>query len=611
MAILQHPKLCLRNSLLCLFLLCITEVVKSQRIISARFVDGKTDDFIPWNVIGENNTIDYDTVGTVKLNVLLKGSPKTRSVFLILDKPAISFCERQAPFAVFRNTWARGGPHGIGKYRGRRLPEGARNLTAIPYDGEKCLGNAGPKFEYIMNILPQQRHTLAPIPAPLTEAPTTAPTMSESLQPKVTTVESLPAQKLAGILNLGDKPTPWCNGHPTYWTPGHRASDDTPNCYVDGNWTRPYIAHMDDNDDLNDIDGPEVIDRHDCGVVDVNNDGNPDLYCLVGADGGQGDGYNELYLTNPDGSLLKVPTHALQKYTTMRGRYTTVLNDRFIMIANKGVVRTDGRPNEHRMFQVTGQAPDFFEEVEGPWIKHTNSSFCQSVDFNRDGLEDVFIGNRQDYPLVYLQQPPDESGKTTWEEVFWDTTRRQRNWRTARVADFTGDGIPDLLVVNFGHRGYLRVFVGIPEAPFFDFTGRLYYHTSLPYAAPDVEVFDVNGDGLLDFYVVQSDESTHDAEGLPHVASYCGGKFVHHDWWHPFFGNQPPSDFIPPNDTAPDFLFINKGSEMDRPDRFEKLKMEHSMPGCGNLVRPFGDKKLLLTQGGFVRPGHQLMLEWE
>jgi hypothetical protein len=79
-------------------------------------------------------------------------------------------------------------------------------------------------------------------------------------------------------------------------------------------------------DELNGSDGDDRIDRHDCVYCDVDGDGIEDIVCLVGANVGRGVSYNKLYITEKDGSLIKVPKHGLQKYPTMRTRVMAKLN---------------------------------------------------------------------------------------------------------------------------------------------------------------------------------------------------------------------------------------------------------------------------------------------
>ena len=144
---------------------------------------------------------------------------------------------------------------------------------------------------------------------------------SYAQQPNVTTLERSPARRASGVITL-PRGSPWCQGQPTIWIPGHKDYVlDRPVCKgIDGKWRPSQTAVMDIVDDLNRVDN-NVIDRHDCGVIDANNDGLPDIYCLVGANRGRGLGFNELYLTRQDGSLFKMERHALQRFTGARTRY--------------------------------------------------------------------------------------------------------------------------------------------------------------------------------------------------------------------------------------------------------------------------------------------------
>ena len=165
---------------------------------------------------------------------------------------------------------------------------------------------------------------------------------------------------------------------------------------------------------------------------------------------GTGNGFNELYLTQADGSLVKVPEAAgLQKYPTMRTRFVKVLTSadgsKLVFIATLGVPREDGKPNQHRMFCLITVLDDFyFEEVDGPWIQHTVSGCLHVADVNGDGLDDIIVCNtRQDASMVFIMQ-----SDSNWTQLDLGTSSHQhlRNWLSVRVADVTYDGVPDLLV---------------------------------------------------------------------------------------------------------------------------------------------------------------------
>ena len=179
-----------------------------------------------------------------------------------------------------------------------------------------------------------------------------------------------------------------------------------------------------------------------------------------------------------------------------------------------------------------------------------------------------------------------------------------KNWHNARLADITGDGFPDLIVV--GWNSSIRIFQGSPSYPHFDFNKQPYYERVLPYSATDVEVLDVNGDGLLDLYVVQVDVT-------PNVTNYCfNGLFKPKNWWG-FASPQSPSNYTPPLDEAPDLLLLGKpkGANFSAQDLFDEVFMEHAEPGCGFFLERFGSNRtLILGQGNHEMPGHNLLLQW-
>lgn len=126
------------------------------------------------------------------------------------------------------------------------------------------------------------------------------------------------AQKVG---HQGDDETPWCLSNPQNGT----FSFENYN-YSGAVFDRPRNAVLDRQDSLNVLDGPNNIDRHGCTAIDVNSDGIKDIVCGVGANRGQGHGYNELYLSSPNGNVTKVlEGHGLHKYNTIR--YVTAPQD--------------------------------------------------------------------------------------------------------------------------------------------------------------------------------------------------------------------------------------------------------------------------------------------
>lgn len=179
--------------------------------------------------------------------------------------------------------------------------------------------------------------------------------LAVNYQPNVVTVEAAPARRVFGSLSFPEG-SAWCDGKPTYWLVGHESVGEAPYCLVSdlNNFTDfDYTGSVWEQSSLAVLNGPK--DRHDCAALDMNNDGIKDIACGIGAFRGTGDGFNEVYLTNPlDGSVSEVlDPHGLQKYTTMRNRLMVTLKrdadgSTLVLLATRGKPRTDGLSNEHR-----------------------------------------------------------------------------------------------------------------------------------------------------------------------------------------------------------------------------------------------------------------------
>jgi FG-GAP-like repeat len=357
---------------------------------------------------------------------------------------------------------------------------------------------------------------------------------------------------------------------------------------------------------------PLPRDRHFCVTMDVNKDGLDDIICNVGAFQGRGEGYNELFITNLDGSITRVcnknetgdfmcqSDSGLQKYPTMRNRIAVTLRNlqgerEYVFMGTEGSPRPDNQTNHHRMFRnVYSQlgAYPYFVEVPGPWTAGLFPAFCAVAgDFTRDGREDLVVCNPSGRALLSGQG----ISNAFYRVSLPPNLPHLLYWNSARLADVTGDGILDLVVVTISsvrpvaRPPYLKIFRGTRRSPYFDFV-RPYYVEKLNYPAADVEVLDVNGDGLEDLYVVQVDTRK---------GKYCG----------PQAGViQFPANVTPPYDRAPDILYV--GNARTAAKRFRPVRLLHSQPGCGDFAQRWDRKTMLLSQASFVNSGFQLLLSW-
>ena len=137
----------------------------------------------------------------------------------------------------------------------------------------------------------------------------TTAAQQQDFQPRtIVTIEALPARRQLGSISMPEG-SPWCDGKPTYWLVGHQGDYESPWCLVVSNsssnsssqsndfsdyydysgstWEMSTVAILDVTDELN-SDGKRYIDRHDCAIMDVNQDNVPDVLCGIGADSGTG-----------------------------------------------------------------------------------------------------------------------------------------------------------------------------------------------------------------------------------------------------------------------------------------------------------------------------------
>uniref|UniRef100_A0A7S2UK60 Integrin alpha N-terminal domain-containing protein n=1 Tax=Attheya septentrionalis TaxID=420275 RepID=A0A7S2UK60_9STRA len=434
---------------------------------------------------------------------------------------------------------------------------------------------------------------------------------SESLYQPADVIELQINKRNAGSM-MKSEGTPWCQGGaPAYWWTGH-SQPDKPMCEVKPNeWEESTVAILDLQDEKNKPSGPGNIDRHGCVAIDLNGDLKEDMVCMVGADGGDGVGFNEVYLTQEDGTLSKIFNHGLDEYPTLRAREIYPLRSfsdgsLLLFITTNGIPRDDGKPNEHRMYKqepLQGQAPSqvSFKEVakvngqKAPWILDVMISSVIVADFDDNGTDDFIMFDRctNCYPIMFLQT---KTGG--WKKKVLSHNNLLKSVGAARLADVTGDGVSDLIVVGEKeNQKRVVVFEGTKGGKFFE---TVVFTHALQYATPDLEVFDMNGDGYPDIYVVQVDEFN--------VNSYCGMHFnqVKKKFYSGRDRPQNPESYKAPQKAAADILLVGTAD----PSNYRAVEMNFFSRGCGFMVRKFGGNRLALGQGTFSRVGSSLLLQW-
>lgn len=170
-------------------------------------------------------------------------------------------------------------------------------------------------------------------------------------------------------------------------------------------------------------------------------------------------------------------------------------------------------------------ASDFGQKTEIPAGGH-----LLVYDLNHDGLDDIILPGRN---IVYWnkgnfkfepQQLLDQPG--------FPAVKPEQIMGTAVIADFTGDGNPDLLM---GGRGLGIMLYEGDASGHFPTPGRQLFKFADPASSSPsaVTAGDINGDGKLDFWLTQ--------------------------YRLPYQNGQMPSPYFDANDGYPSYLFLNQG----------------------------------------------------
>jgi hypothetical protein len=244
------------------------------------------------------------------------------------------------------------------------------------------------------------------------------------------------------------------------------------------------------------------IDRHQCAAADVDRNGRIDIYCVIGAAYGRVIKANELWMQQTDGTFVNRAAQygVLDPYG--RGRTATFLDvnddgwqDLYVL---NFYPRPDGQPTKNRLYiNEAGvgfrSAPEYGldEQVGG---LATIPGCVQAVDYDADGDEDLLDCAAGGLRLYRYDRAARRFSNVAAALGIGSAVQ------DAEIADLNRDGIMDLLTVA---RSSLRVRLGTGHGTF----------TSVRFSKPltagrDAAVGDSNGDGRLDFYVMQGQRSS-------------------------------------------------------------------------------------------------------
>jgi hypothetical protein len=308
------------------------------------------------------------------------------------------------------------------------------------------------------------------------------------------------------------------------------SSDGDPDLFIGRHWAQPLFLVNDSRGFRNyqgDVDwepGPKQTDRHACAWGEANKDGKPDLYCVQGADRGQGRGPNRLYIQVRNGFVERA--HQFNVLDPVgRGRTVNWIDydtdgdlDLFIGNAERA-----GTPNV--MFR---HGPLHFRRAHvglGLELSTVGSSWS---DWDRDGDPDLLV--EQHHPGVTLAF---ENRHHHFHQVGLKGITGQ-TWLAGTWGDYNGDGWSDVVMV-----GNNRAVVFRNRHGHFRRAGHFHLRHGRMATWLDVE-----NDGDLDLFVVQGAKGNHPTDESENRSDLLlvrrGGqfrRFARHSFAGPIDGN--------------------------------------------------------------------------
>jgi len=200
------------------------------------------------------------------------------------------------------------------------------------------------------------------------------------------------------------------------------------------------------------LEEPFLSDSSDFQVsswVDIENDGDLDLFVSAGGNVGFTDNY--LYINNNDGTFTRDTTNLITKDSTatINCSWSDFNNDGYVdlFIAN-GAQFIDAGANYLYMNNGDGS---FTRLTEGAIVNDQNSSLGSSWgDYNNDGYLDLFVANGRENKLYKNNGDNTFKSVLAGEMVTENSVSAGSGW-----ADFDNDGDLDLLVANIGSNNSL------------------------------------------------------------------------------------------------------------------------------------------------------------
>ena len=265
--------------------------------------------------------------------------------------------------------------------------------------------------------------------------------------------------------------------------------DGDPDLFVGRHWADPQLL-VNAGDSFRNFGGnadwqpgPKQTDRHACAWGEANEDGRPDLYCVQGADRGQGSGPNRLYIRTSNGFAEKA--HAFDATDPLgRGRTVNWLDydgdgDLDLFVGNTArtnhpnVMFRNGRGGFNK---VRVGVNDALATVGSSW-----------ADWDRDGDPDLLVEQHHPNLTIAYENNHKRFHATSLPGITGKT------WLAGTWGDYDGDGWPDLAMVGNNR-----------AAIFHNKHGRFLRERGADLTHGRMGAWlDVENDGDLDLFIVQ------------------------------------------------------------------------------------------------------------